>query len=235
MTKKSLKRRLNFLTGYVIISSVAFLIIILSGFRNKEHKENMDELTVKRINVVDEKGNLRMVISNEHRQHPGIVNGEKLPARERSSGIIFFNSYGDECGGLVYDGNEKDAGLVLSVDKFRDDQIMQLQYMEDTKTYDRKYGLQIWDYPKENTFRERNKRFNALDQLKTQEEKQKAIKKMRTDSLLMEDRLFIGKKFSKEVGLFINDEKGKPRIKIYVDKNNVPKIELLNENGKVIP
>ncbi|WP_275139838.1 hypothetical protein [Elizabethkingia meningoseptica] len=76
MTKKSLKRRLNFLTGYVIISSVAFLIIILSGFRNKEHKENMDELTVKRINVVDEKGNLRMVISNEHRQHPGIVNGE---------------------------------------------------------------------------------------------------------------------------------------------------------------
>ncbi len=157
MTKKSLKRRLNFLTGYVIISSVAFLIIILSGFRNKEHKENMDELTVKRINVVDEKGNLRMVISNEHRQHPGIVNGEKLPARERSAGIIFFNSYGDECGGLVYDGNEKDAGLVLSVDKFRDDQIMQLQYMEDTKTYDRKYGLQIWDYPKENTFRERNK------------------------------------------------------------------------------
>ncbi|HFK5571005.1 TPA: hypothetical protein ACG0AO_002822 [Elizabethkingia meningoseptica] len=235
MTKKSLKRRLNFLTGYVIISSVVFLIIILSGFRNKEHKENMDELTVKRINVVDEKGNLRMVISNEHRQHPGIVNGEKLPARERSSGIIFFNSYGDECGGLVYDGNEKDAGLVLSVDKFRDDQIMQLQYMEDTKTFDRKYGLQIWDYPKENTFSERNKRFNALDQLKTQEEKQKAIKKMRTDSLLMEDRLFIGKKFSKEVGLFINDEKGKPRIKIYVDKNNAPKIELLNENGKVIP
>ena len=30
-----------------------------------------------------------MVISNEHRQHPGIMNGEKLPDRERSSGIIF--------------------------------------------------------------------------------------------------------------------------------------------------
>ena len=54
-----------------------------------------------------EKGDLRMVISNEHRQHPGIMNGEKLPDRERSSGIIFFNSSGDECGGLVYDGNEK--------------------------------------------------------------------------------------------------------------------------------
>lgn len=62
---------------------------------------------------------------------------------------LFFNSSGDECGGLVYDGNEKDAGMVLSVDKFRDDQIMQLQYMENTKNYDRKYGLQIWDYPKE--------------------------------------------------------------------------------------
>ena len=130
-----------------------------------------------------------MVISNEHRQHPGIMNGEKLPDRERSSGIIFFNSSGDECGGLVYDGNEKDAGLVLSVDKFRDDQIMQLQYMENTQNYDRKYGLQIWDYPKEKTFNERMRRFKELDKLKNKEEQQQAIKKMKTDSLLMEDRL----------------------------------------------
>ena len=31
----------------------------------------------------------------------------------------------------------------------------------------------------------------------------------------MEDRLFIGKNFNKDVGLFIKDQKGKPRIKIY--------------------
>ncbi|HAY3536463.1 MULTISPECIES: hypothetical protein [Elizabethkingia] len=234
MTEKSLKRKLNFLTTYVIISSLAFIIFILSGFRDKEKKESFDELTVKKINVVGEKGDLRMVISNEHRQHPGIMNGEKLPDRERSSGIIFFNSSGDECGGLVYDGNEKDAGLVLSVDKFRDDQIMQLQYMENTQNYDRKYGLQIWDYPKEKTFNERMRRFKELDKLKNKEEQQQAIKKMKTDSLLMEDRLFIGKNFNKDVGLFIKDQKGKPRIKIYVDKNNEAKIEILGEDGKAV-
>ena len=66
---------------------------------------------------------------------------------------------------------------------------MQLQYMENTQNYDRKYGLQIWDYPKEKTFNERMRRFKELDKLKNKEEQQQAIKKMKTDSLLMEDRL----------------------------------------------
>jgi hypothetical protein len=36
-----------------------------------------------------------------------------------------------------------------------------------------------------------------------------------------------------EVGLFINDNTGNPRIKIYIDSDNNPRIELLNEEGKV--
>ena len=46
---------------------------------------------------------------------------------------------------------------------------MQLQYMENTQNYDRKYGLQIWDYPKEKTFNERMRRFKELDKLKNKE------------------------------------------------------------------
>jgi len=235
MNELRLKRRINFLTGYVLISSVIFMVLIFSAFKNGERKESFDEITVKRINVVDETGeNLRMVISNEKRQHPGIINGEILPERERPSGIIFFNSSGDECGGLVYDGNEQEAGMVFSIDKFRDDQVMQLQYMEDTKKYERKYGLQIWDYPKENTFKERMNRFKELEQIQDDQARQLAYQKMKLDSLLMEERLFIGKKFNKDVGLFINDQNGIPRIKIYIDNDDNPKIELLDKEGKVI-
>ncbi len=148
--------------------------------------------------------------------------------------MIFFNSAGDECGGLIYDGNKNNAGMVLSVDKFRDDQIMQLQYMENTKKNARKYGLQLWDYPKENTYQERNKRFKKLDSINDKILKKNEYQKMRLDSLLMEDRLFIGKNFNKDVGLFINDKTGNPRIKIYIDNNDTPKIELLDINGKTI-
>ncbi|TRZ43120.1 hypothetical protein [Robertkochia solimangrovi] len=235
MNEQKLKRRINFLTYYLVVSSVAFITAIVWIYKNSEPQENFDVLNVKRLNIVDETGtNLRMVISNESRQHSGIINGDKLPERERPSGIIFFNSFGDECGGLVYDGNEKDAGMVLSVDKFRDDQIMQLQYMENTKNHNRKYGLQLWDYPKENTFEERNNRFNGMENLETDLEKKQAYQKMKTDSLLMEDRLFIGKGFNKDVGLFINDKEGNPRIKIYVDSEDNPRIEILDKEGEII-
>lgn len=232
MSDRNLVIKVNLLIAYAVIVTCVCCYSLL--FSKNGNQEKIDELTIKRINIVDEKGDLRMVISNENRQHPGIINGEKLPERNRPAGIIFFNSSGDECGGLVYDGNEQEAGLVLSVDKFRDDQIMQLQYMENTEHKLRKYGLQIWDYPKEGTYSERNKQFNELKKLETPEEQQNAILKMKLDSLLMEERLFIGKNFSKEVGLFINDQQGNPRIKIYIDKENNPKIEFLDEKGNVI-
>ena len=233
MTDNNLSKKVNFLIFYSIISTTFFLLFLV--YLNIQKNKNLDELTVKRINIVDESGtNLRMVISNEVRQHPGIINGEKLKPRERPSGMIFFNSAGDECGGLIYDGNKNNAGMVLSVDKFRDDQIMQLHYMENTKNNARKYGLQLWDYPKENTNQERNKRFEKLDSIYDKLLKKNEYQKMRLDSLLMEDRLFIGKNFNKDVGLFINDKTGNPRIKIYIDNNDTPKIELLDINGKTL-
>lgn len=234
MDEQLLKRKVNFLTFYVILSNLILVLFIATAFKT-EKKETLDELTVKRINIVDETGkNLRMVISNENRQHSGIINGEKIPNRQRPSGIIFFNSFGDECGGLIYDGNEKDAGLVLSVDKYRDDQIMQLQYMEDTKTFERKYGLQLWDYPKEGSYNERMHRFSKIEKLQNNSERSQAYKQMKLDSLLMEQRLFIGKDFNQDVGLFISDKNGNQRIKVYIDENDNPKIEFLDKDGKVV-
>ena len=67
-----------------------------------------------------------------------------------------------------------------------------------------------------------------------QEEKGKIIKKMKEEGLLLQDRLFVGKKMSDEFGLFINDSNGKPRIKIYVDKDNNAKLEFLDDNGNKV-
>ena len=57
---------------------------------------------------------------------------------------------------------------------------------------------------------------------------------MKTDSLLMNNRLFLGKRYNKEVGLFINDSKGNQRIRLFIDKENNPVLEFLDETGSTI-
>jgi len=70
-----------------------------------------------------------MVISNSKRQHPGMFDGEVIMERKRPPGMIFFNEEQDEVGGLVYQGNKEDGmGLVLSVDQYKNDQVMQMLY-----------------------------------------------------------------------------------------------------------
>ena len=228
-----LKKEVRFLMVYSGLLTVALLGTIFYVVSQSKEK-SFKEITAERINIVESNGDLKLVISNSKRQHQGIVNGKPLPKRERQAGLIFFNSVGDECGGLVYDGNDKEAGLVFSVDKYRDDQVMQLQYMENTEQNTRTYGMQFWDYPKEDGYEERSKAFEDYQKIKDNKEKTAAYLKMEQEGLLPEDRMFVGKKMNEDVGLFINDNKGKPRIKIYIDSENNPKIELLNEEGNVI-
>ncbi|MDO3642527.1 hypothetical protein [Mucilaginibacter sp. L3T2-6] len=47
-------------------------------------------------------------------------------------------------------------------------------------------------------------------------------------------RFFAGMNDKGEVGLFLNDATGKPRLNIYINKHNQPVIETLDENGKVV-
>ena len=128
--EQKLKKKLNFLTGYVVVSSTLFILFALTSFVGKDRKDSMDELTVKRINLIGEDGSLRMVISNESRQHSGRINGQDLEKRARPAGIIFFNNQGDECGGLVAgeakQGQALNSGMSFTMDNYHDDQVIQI-------------------------------------------------------------------------------------------------------------
>ncbi|RXQ96085.1 hypothetical protein EO244_04375 [Ancylomarina salipaludis] len=227
------QRDIKFLKVYSGLLTLALMGIIIF-LLSKPRQTNFEEINVERINVVEKNGDLKLVISNSKRQHQGVVNGKLLPKRNRQAGLIFFNSVGDECGGLIYDGNDKEAGLVLSVDKFRDDQVMQLRYIENTEKNHRMYGLQLWDYPKEDSYDERSESVENLQKIQDPKERDVAYLKMKEEGVLPENRMFVGKKMNKDVGVFINDNKGNPRIRIFIDKDNNPKIELLDEKGKTI-
>ena len=45
-------------------------------------------------------------------------------------------------------------------------------------------------------------------------------------------RLFIGRTFSDEFGLYLMDENNKTRLQIYIDKDGVPHIESIDKNGE---
>src|SRR5687768_16654957 len=173
---KKLRRKINFLTGYVILSSIGFAFCIFSSFGEKDKKLNLDELTLKKLNVIGEDGKLRLVISNEKRQHPGIVEGQPLPKRERPAGIIFFNNEGDECGGIIADVSTKkgriNSGMSFTMDNYNDDQVIQLLNDETYENGNASIvrGLRVNEFPVGTSMMATIKEHNELEKIKDLQE-----------------------------------------------------------------
>src|SRR5258708_1538991 len=151
--EQNLIRQIRILQIYAIFLTIVIATLVTLFFRQNtlpnptDKKQHFKEIDAERINIIDSNGSIRMGISNPNRQHPGAMNGKNFDARERPAGMIFFNDEGDECGGLVYDGNKKEAGFTYSIDQYKNDQIMQWQYDQDNSTQQRvrSYGLKMWD------------------------------------------------------------------------------------------
>jgi hypothetical protein len=232
-TEKKLLRRVNFLTIYACVSTLVLGGLALTAFRNRG--EHADELTVKRLNIVGEDGSLRMVISNETRQHPGRMDGEDLPKRERPAGIIFFNNKGDECGGLVAEVSGKDtvnSGMSFTMDNYRNDQVVQIVNDE---TYQNgkgqvRRGFVINEFPVGATLMNAFREMKALDSIKDAGARAAALAKIK-DKEWSHRRLFVGRDLDDNSGLFLYDDLGRPRLKIYVDKDGHARMEELDEQG----
>ena len=224
----------TFLKTYSITLTLALIYLIVMSFKTDSSKQKFKEISVERINVVEPNGDLKMVISNSERQHPGMFDGEVLMDRKRPPGMIFFNEEQDEVGGLVYEGNEEDGmGVALSVDQYKNDQVMQMLY-ERYKNGKQQYGLNIWDRADHLTLPEMVKTLDSLKKVEgiTKQKIGSVLKDKNKGEPISAQRLFTGKNVNEQVGVFINDEYGNPRIKIYIDENNQPKFELLDENGQ---
>lgn len=234
--KTKLEKKVNFLTGYAIVSSLIFSVVLLSSFGKEEKKERFDEITAKKINLIGEDGSLRMVISNETRQHSGRMNGKDYPKRDRPAGMIFFNDEGDECGGLIFAGKTKDgktsSGMSFTMDNYHDDQVIQIlnteEYENGKSAIQR--GLTINEYPLGSNIDIRNAKFKELEKIENKE-----VRDQKIDELWAKEgskkRLFIGRNKSNSSGLFLYDKDGNAKLKIHVDEDGNPKIEIVDKNG----
>ena len=226
---------MRFLKSYAVIATLVFAVFVLAAFAQKSGKQKFEEIDVERINVVERDGKLKMVISNQERQHPGILDGKIIEryGRPRPPGIIFFNNMGDECGGLVFDGDRnRGQSLALSFDRFRQDQVMQLQYSEGSNG-NNSAGLVVWDRLAPDAQAELSGRFLELDKKQNSPEKQVAMKALREAGLFGFERVWAGKASDQTAKIVLSDPQGRARIKLSVDAKGSPKLDFLDEAGKV--
>ena len=234
---KDVLKQITYLKIYSAVLTIALLGMGLLVFTFIRNNPRFKEIEVERINVVEKTGKLGMVISNGVLQHPGIADGKTLPERERAPGMIFFNTDGDECGGLIYDGTKKAASFVLSIDKYRNDQIMQLQYDEEKEAGNikRSYGLKFWDRPDNFTAGQLMTSYDSLKKFNNKQILERGMQTLRDKGLIGQDRMFVGKNQANQVGVFIKDKDGRPRINLYVDDNNQVVIQALDSIGRAAP
>lgn len=237
--KSKLERRVELLMAYAVLSSLAIGVLISNLLMEQNKNGYYDELEVKRINLVAEDGTLRMVLSNENRQHPGVVNGKQLPDRERDAGILFFNTEGDECGGLIYHGNHENgqtnSGMSFTMDQYHNDQVIQILNSEYYKGGESEIyrGISINDIPLGINLDETMDKYDQFEKIENEEERNKKIQ-----NLFKEEgskrRLFMGKTSNEKTGLFLADPEGNYKLKLYVDSEGQPRFESIDDNGEVI-
>ena len=233
--EQRLARQIKILQVYAGVLTLALVVLAALYLRQTGRTPHFKQIDAERINIVEQDGRLRMVISNQKLQHPGRVDGKEVAHRERSAGMIFFNDDGDECGGLVFDGNKKEAGMALSVDQYRNDQVMQLQYDQDGGPQARTYGLKLWDEPDDFTLGALVHTYDSLLALHDTSAYQAGLNKLISEGHLKTQRLFLGKNTSKEVGLFLRDTKGMVRLRIGLDSLNHVFFQAFDEKGNPAP
>ncbi|WDF78082.1 hypothetical protein PQ469_29805 [Mucilaginibacter sp. KACC 22773] len=232
---ENLPKQIKTLKLYLALLTVT--IIVCFGFiiRLMSNQAHFKQITAERIDIVEPDGKIRMAISNRQSQHPGTIEGKQLPKRDRPAGMIFFNDDGNECGGLVYDGDKKSASMTYSIDQYKNDQIMQLQYSQENNgpQLQRSYGLKLWDkydnFPSSKVLAY----IDSLNKLNDTVAYKTGIDKLNASGRVTKERLFVGKNAGGDVGLFLSDANGKPKLRIYINKQNQPVIETLDDKGAV--
>jgi hypothetical protein len=234
--EQNLLKQVRNLRIYNLALTTVLIAFTFLSFRENNANKKFKEIDVERINIVEKDGKLKMVISNQERQPLAITNGVKMTGRGKAPGIIIYNSEGDECGGFLFSGDKNEAGQILTFDQYKQDQIMSLQYNETTRNNkkERLYGLAISSRSDTITLDQIYNKRQAILTIKDEKLRQIEIEKLDNSGVYGNNRLFVGKAWNDNYGMYLNDEKGRKKARFFIDKNNNAKLEFYDENGEVI-
>ena len=230
----TIKRSLRLLKTYAIVMTLFLLLLVTAGFIQSGAKQDFDEITTKRIRIVDPAGKLRVILGSN-------------PENIHRVGLLFYNEEGSESGGLLYSGKRDkegkiDAFSLLTMDQFKSDQIVVLDY---DQTGDRKrYGLTINDRPDvmsaqaNEIIRELGQALKQADQAGRSTAEMDALRREYLSRIpareIVARRLFAGRDVEGSSLVTLSDPDGKPRLRLEVDKSGQPSIVFLDQFGKPV-
>jgi hypothetical protein len=226
--------------AYAVIMSVAAVAVCGAAIGGQQAvadgggKASFDEIDVKRLNVVEADGKPRLVLANKEKSPSAVVDGVDLGNGGQRPGMIFYNSEGDESGGLVNDNAVGPDGKPtayghLSFDQYKQDQTMVLQYAEGQGR--RGVGLRVQDRP-DVPFTSYLDEFREIEKMPPGPERDKAMAAFQK-KYPSPERVYIGKTVEKASALMLADGKGAPRILLRVGEDGDARIQFLDANGKV--
>lgn len=113
---------------------------------------------------------------------------------------------------------------------------MQIQYSQDNDKGKvlRSYGFKLWDRADQFPLNRLADNIDSLKRLNDTSAYNAGIIKLKAAGALGTERLFLGKNRDGETGLFLRDDKGIPRLRIFINRENEPVIQTLNNKGEVV-
>ncbi|WP_211999826.1 hypothetical protein [Chitinophaga sp. HK235] len=233
---KRLRRQMNFFRLYAIISSVLIFAFISYGFRRTEQPDIIKSLRAEKIDIVEPDGTVKLSLFNKGHLPTGVVNGRKLPRQGGDeSGLMFYNTEGEECGGLTYSGKgENGKGqneLSLTFDKYKQDQQVSLTYTQRENGNHTK-GLTISERPDFSLDKTMAIIDSVRNHVKDAQEQSRVMEKLYKEGVFGYHRMFAGQQ-GRRTGVFVNDDKGRVRLEMIVNEKNEPEILFYDEKGAV--
>lgn len=230
-------RELRLWKAYATVTTLLLAALVVMAFRSTN---NFDQINAQRINIVGPDGALQMVISNRQDMPEGRMDGKTFisQGRHEGAGLIFYNSLGDEDGGLTFgahktaNGYAADAGLMF--DQFKQDQTVGLTYSGENGK--QTAGLRVWQRPSLDLAQEAEQ-FEAIRAMPAGAAKTAAEAKLRQQARAGKFgalRLFAGRMPDETAAVVLSDQTGHPRLRLEVAPDGTPRIEFLDANGKVV-
>jgi hypothetical protein len=229
--RTTLTQRILLIYSGVITLVVSVLLLAAASSEHNQKKQSFDEIDVKRINLVEPDGTLRMIISNRT-NFPGlIVKGKEYPHKRDTAGMIFFDDEGTENGGLIFGGSKDKAGKVqswghLSFDRYMGDQVFVVDAAEEDGQHHSE--IKVIDEP--------NVPMNEItDALQLPaDQRQARLKELFSGNNTPRQRVYLGRKTDQSAALQLKDLEGRDRIVMMVAADGTPSLQFLDDQGKVI-
>jgi hypothetical protein len=226
----------KFLAVYCGLLTVALAVAVSWGVA-VTHNPTFGIISVRRINVVEPDGTVRLTISNRA-DFPGAWNRKKeyaRPDRTEAAGMLFMNEEGTEQGGLIWGALQLPNGTIenhshLSFDQYEENQVFALDAGQEGKDKFSRITIEDQgDFPIEEK-RKANDEIQKLPPDKQDAAWSEFFSTHRHDV----KRLVMGRSPDGSVGLEIRDQQGKVRVLLAVGTDGKPRFQFLDNAGKVV-